>query len=568
MVSGEQVFFRLGGRRLDRPAGIWRAAPRKLGLGVLLASLCLAWIRPALHAQTVVEASGLAILPADFSFPQSDNEPGAETPEPTSSPNEAADALKLADVIASLYRAYPVIAQARLERARAGGQLTGAYGAYDTKLQGYTLSEPTGFYRNFRHGIGVARQTWWGGYVSAGYRVGRGDFQPWYKERETNESGEFTLGVAWPLLQGRAIDAQRVAVFQASLAMRAADPLVQSAILSNSRDAALAYWKWVSLGMTLQAQRELLQLAEQRGVQFEEGVAAGKFAEVDLIFNQQLIAERGGKVIETDQAFRAAGFKLSIFLRDESGQPILPEDSWLPEYFPQIQPLPPGDLQQDIADALQRRPELQQLRFDLRQIQWERQLACNHLLPRVDVIAEASQDVGVPASSINDKGQFELIIGLQGEVPVQRRKARGKIQETGAKLAQIEQKLRLVRDKISIELQTAYNGLQLSARRIEQAEVALLASIDTLARYRFAFERGRENLIFINLLESKVNEAEIQLVDAQQSWFAALAAMQFALGLDPLDQAIAVSRLAPSGRPGPAHLPAPRVSDTDETDPP
>ncbi len=297
------------------------------------------------------------------------------------------DRLTLADVIASVYRFYPLLEQSRLERARAQGQLLEAYGAYDTKLQGYTLSEPTGFYENYRNGIGLARQTWWGGYLSAGYRLGRGAFQPWYKERETNEAGEFKLAMGLPLLQGRAIDAQRVAVFQASLAGQAAEPLIQLTLLMAAREGSTLYWEWVAAGATLDAQRELLGLAEQRGEQYEIGVAAGKFPEIDLIFNQQLIAERRGKVLETQQKFRATSFKLSLYLRNDVGQSIIPNDDWLPTRFPVIEPLPPGDFQADLSAALSRRPELMLLQYETRHIQLDQQLARNQLLPQLDLIS-------------------------------------------------------------------------------------------------------------------------------------------------------------------------------------
>ncbi len=473
----------------------------------------------------------------------------------TATADNQEERLELADVIASVYRSFPMIEQARLERARAQGQLVEAFGAYDTKLQGYSLTEPTGFYENYRNGIGVARQTWWGGYIGAGYRIGRGEFQPWYKERETNEAGEFKLAMGIPLLQGRAIDAQRVAVFQASLAGQAAEPLIQASLLYAAREAAMLYWEWVAAGAVLDAQREMFELAQQRGEQYEVGVKAGKFAEIDLIFNQQLIAERRGKVLETEQKFRATSFKLSIFLRNEVGQPMIPDDAWLPGHFPVIEPQPASDFQTDLAAALARRPELMLLQYEQRQIQLDQQLARNQLLPQLDLMSEASQDIGTPASSLNDKGQFELLVGVQGEVPIQRRKARGKIQSTAAKMAQIEQKLRLQRDKIGAELQTAYNALVLFSQAVEQSELALRAAVDTLSRYRFAFDRGKVDLIYINLLETKVNETEIKLVESQRSWFAALAEMQAALGLDPLDQAQIVSQLPDSTRLGPGNLP-------------
>lgn len=459
------------------------------------------------------------------------------------------DALVLADVIASVYRSYPEIIQARQQAGLTSGELMSARGAYDVKFNAYSLSEPTGYYENYRNGLKLARQTWWGGYVEAGYRVGRGFYQPWYKERQTDDAGEFKASIIQPLLQGRAIDPQRVAVFQASLARQAVGPTIQQTLLQISLDATTNYWQWVAAGSSLQAQQELLKLAEERGKQYEAGVEAGKFAEIDLILNQQLIAERSAKVLETERKYRETAFKLGLFLRDNAGQPIVPEDQWIPQKFPAIQPPPPGDFQSDLAAALSRRPEPQILQYQIRGIQLDRQLACNEMLPRFDFIAEASQDMGEPATKSDDKGEFELVIGFTSEVPIQRRKARGKVQSTTAKIAQTNQKLRLVRDKIGVELQTAYNALTLSGQIVEQSEASLRASIDTLDRYRFAFERGKIDLIYLNLLETKANETEIKLIEAQQSWFEALAQMQIALGLDPLEQAMTVSALPPSELP-------------------
>jgi outer membrane protein TolC len=293
-------------------------------------------------------------------------------------------------------------------------------------------------------------------------------------------------------------------------------------------------------------------------------VDAGKFAEIDLVFNEQLIAERKGKVLETQQKFRASTFKLSLFLRDESGEPMVPDDTWLPELFPAIET--PGEFSfpNELAAAISRRPEPQVLELEIRQLALEQQLASNNLLPRVDVLAQASQDIGTPASSINDKGQFEMVIGLQGEVPIQRRKARGKIQSTQAKIAQLSQKLRMQSDKIGTEIRIARNSLELSASIVEQAEVALRASLETLTRYQFAFEKGKADLIYINLLETKLNESEIKLVEAQRNWFVALAELQAILGLDPLDQAFAVSQLPNSNRPGPGRLPTAESNADDE----
>jgi outer membrane protein TolC len=460
-----------------------------------------------------------------------------------------AEGLSIADVIASLYQCYPEIQQAREEWRRANGELLSAWGAYDTKLKGYSLNEPTGFYENHRHAIGVARQTWWGGYLSAGYRIGRGDFQPWYKERETDKGGEFKLGWTQPLLQGRAIDLNRVSVFQSSLARRAAQPILQQAILDAARAATETYWKWVASGRVLEAQQKLLDLAKERGEQYAEGFDAGAFAEIDVILNQQLIAEREVKVLDSQRKFQAAAFKLSLYLRDETCQPIVASETWLPEDFPITERPMGGDLQTDLAASLDRRPEPRALQIEIDKVRWDQQLASNNMLPAFDFIAEASQDMGTPASSSDDKNEFLLVVGVQGEVPLQRRKARGKLQSTAAKIAQLRQKLFLQQNKIEAELKTAYNALQLNSQIVEQAVVSLEAANESLERYRFAFNEGKIDLIYLNLLETKANETEIKLIQAQGNWFTTLGEMQAALGLDPLEQALLVSELPPAVRP-------------------
>jgi outer membrane protein TolC len=196
----------------------------------------------------------------------------------------------------------------------------------------------------------------------------------------------------------------------------------------------------------------------------------------------------------------------------------------------------------------------------------DRRLARNQTLPRLDFIVEGSKDVGEPGSSSDDKGPFELVIGAQSEVPIQRRKALGKIQSTSAKIAQMQEKLRLQRDKITQEIRTAYNKLELSAKVVEQSDLSLRAAVEALDRYRFAFERGKIDLIYLNLLETKANETEIKLIDAQRSWFMALAEFQAASGLDPIDEARLVTELPPSDRPGPGRLPHPDLPQPAEFD--
>ncbi|MFO0180506.1 MAG: hypothetical protein ACK517_01855, partial [bacterium] len=51
------------------------------------------------------------------------------------------DALQLNDVIASTFRAFPLIEIARLQAGIARGEIQSAWGAYDTKIEYYSLNQ-------------------------------------------------------------------------------------------------------------------------------------------------------------------------------------------------------------------------------------------------------------------------------------------------------------------------------------------------------------------------------------------------------------------------------------------
>ena len=445
--------------------------------------------------------------------------------------------LQLSDVIASTYRAFPLLEIARLQAGVAAGQQTSAMGAYDVKLEYYSLSQPVGFYETYRNGIGVARQLWWGGYASAGYRIGRGNFEPWYKERQTNDGGEFKVAFVQPLLQGRAIDPSRVELFQSNLRRQTVGPEIQSQILIAGLDAAKAFWFWVEIGNVLKAQENILEIAVKRGQQLERTRAAGAASNLEVSLNAQQIYERKLKVNETRQKFRDHAFKLSLFLRDESGSPLLAPPEWLPVDFPEIAAVSVSDFETDFQTALASRPELTLIELDRQSSRWDLALARNQLLPNVDFSIQSIQNVGQGTSAINDKGQFQVEAGVIGGVPIQRRKPIGKIQATEAKLKQISQKLEYQRNKIEIELRTARNALDIAQQNVVAARELLKQANITVSIFRRSFEAGKTDLFFLLNQEIKVNDSEVKLLEAERDFFTAMAAMQAALGLDPLEQA-------------------------------
>ncbi|MFN9852709.1 MAG: TolC family protein [Planctomycetota bacterium] len=463
-------------------------------------------------------------------------------PTPAGDAQAMGESLLLSDVIASTYRAYPEIEIARLESGVARGRVTSSLGAYDLNLEYYSLNRPIGAYENFRNGVALARQLWWGGYAMAGYRIGRGDFEPWYKERETDKGGEFTVGWIQPLLQGRAIDPYRVALFQANLDQAAVQPEIQFNVLWTSLDAAYAYWSWVEAGNVLRSQEELLKLAIQRNDILIKLLDRGLSTRNELSINAQTISERQLKVFDAQQKFRNAAIKLAIFLRDDSGAPMLAAPEWRPGGFPVEEQLPQIHFEADFEAAQQRRPELQLIAIDVQRLRWDLELARNQLLPTFDAQLRTFKNVGDVASRFDDKEEAMVETGFEGGVPIQRRKARGKIDSTLAKLQQIEQKRVFQVNKIEIELRRAANDLDFSKQMVDRSAQLVRETRETLEYFRRDFAAGNRDFLFLLQQEAKVTESEIKLLDAEREYFMSLAKLQTTLGLDPLEQALNIKQ--------------------------
>lgn len=443
---------------------------------------------------------------------------------------QATARLLLEDVISSVRVTFPAVQQAAARRAEFAANITTALGEFDDVLEGHSINQPLSFYENYRHGLSVKRPLWYGGYASAGYRLGDGNFEPWYGERETDEGGEFKLGVDLPLLQGRAIDKRRAALRAAQLESGRTEPEFLFELLNAQGAAAIAYWEWVAAGQQVRIQQRLLDLAILRARQFGIREREGDIAEFLKIDNDRIVASRRIKLVETQRKFGETAVKLSLYLRDLTGQPQLPAADLLPGEFEQLETFPDRFSNALITSALSSRPEIRILEFDASVLRVELAQANNQFLPELNVILEAAQDIGGQTSSKGDKSPAEIEAGVYGSVPLQRRMARGKIDSLQAKLAQVDAKLRLTRDKIATEIQQLIVAREAAISQIEQAEENLRLTEQSLRFAVIALDNGDITLPVFNIYEQAVADAESVLVVALAEYYIAESLLQIAIG--------------------------------------
>lgn len=428
--------------------------------------------------------------------------------------------LLLEDVLQSTETSYPVLLAAIQERAMAQGKALSAEGEFDTKLAVKSEMNQLGFYKNRTNGATIEQPLAdWGGEVFGGYKRGQGNFGPWEQDLLSLSRGEWSGGVRLPLLRNRETDERRTDLTVARLAIELADASIEKQRLKLLETAAKSYWEWVSVGRKLDVAESLMGLAEDRIRQVEDQVEAGAIAAIEIADNRRAVLERRSAVVSAEREFQNATFELSLFYRDDQGEPRLAGRDRLPE-FPEPSGVSDAELKAGLDRALERRPEIAGTMVEVRQNMAELGLARNQMLPEIDLTTEYGRDVGT--GSITKRGN-ELMAGVTLKSPFQRRKAKGKIALQEAKLDQLEQKLRFARNRIEVEVRDAVSALDAALQQLELARAEMDVAQQLAQAERDRFELGDSTLFVVNLRELSAAGARMRVVSALAESHKALA---------------------------------------------
>ncbi|MEM7519278.1 MAG: TolC family protein, partial [Planctomycetota bacterium] len=320
-------------------------------------------------------------------------------------------------------------------------------------------------------------------------------------------------------------------MWDARLKQERAEPRVLAKRLDATRKAATTYWKWAAAGMKLRIAERVLDLAETRMAGVRRSVELGQLAPIAVTENQRLIVERQAILIDAQRVLQQAAIALSLFLRDEEGNPVVPGVEQLPDSLPLPRSpdltLVPGDL----SLALQRRPELRAQEIELERMKLQMAGSENDLLPEFDVGVAASQDYGDAVSDPDDKGPFEFDAFFRFQVPLQRRKAKGKLRQVEAKANKLQREIQFQKDQILAQVQDVSLRLTQTWARLAQIQENAALALELERAELISLTAGQSDLLRVNLREQQTAKAESSLVEVITEHFQALAEYRAFLGL-------------------------------------
>lgn len=437
-----------------------------------------------------------------------------------------AGVLDLDEVLGSIDR-FPATVAAAEERRIAAGESLAARGSFDPVVRARGLVDVIGYYRNQVFDVSIEAPTpLWGATFIAGYRVGLGDFPIYDGKLATNASGEVRAGLSLPLLRNGPIDRRRANIERAKVGERIADEGVRLQRLELERAAMARYWEWVGAGFRWRIARDLLALAEARQAQLVARVAAGDIPDIERLENERALRQREAQVVAARRGVEQAAIELAVFLRDQNGGPLPPPVTRLPDRLqePASASLP---IESAVLDSLRLRPERRRLSLFVEQQDVERRFARNQLLPGVDVFGLVSRDFGAGEKS---RSQTELELGIQVDLALLFRGARGRLEVAEGQLARANAQLRLLERRIEAEVRDISSALRAGRERLalvrRELELATALAKAELER----FELGDSTLLLVNLREQAAAEAGVREVDAMVDLHRANAQFRLAQG--------------------------------------
>ncbi|MBX3218168.1 MAG: TolC family protein [Labilithrix sp.] len=436
--------------------------------------------------------------------------------------------LSLEEVLTNVETRYPLLLAEAQAVAAAQGEELSAWGSFDPKWKTKAAAFPLGYYQYGMVDSYIEQPLYWRGLsVFGGYRLGQGKFPLYYDGYRTNSFGEARAGVIVPLLRGGSIDEERAKLWKAEAGLNAAREGLAATKLEFQRNAAYKYWEWIAAAKKLEVAKALLQRAVERNTAITVRVARGDAPAIEQTDNARAIVEREQQVVSAERELTAARLSLSLYLRDDEGNPVIPAAERVPERFPEPTRLDARMVESDVSRALGKRPEIRVYEARRRQYEVERDLAENDAWPTLNVLLAGSKQFG---DGYPERQPAAVEAGLLLDIPLRTRKADGRARAADARFLAYDLHLRYMKDKITLEVRDAAAGTDAAAARLGLArrELELAQQLEQAERQRF--DMGDSTMLFVNIREQATFDAARRELDTLLEHHKALALYRAVVG--------------------------------------
>lgn len=323
----------------------------------------------------------------------------------------------------------------------------------------------------------------------------------------TGQAGNYSvLGLQLSLWKNLTLDPDRAALKNAKYDSKMAKAEKTLTTLDIGRLGQLGYWQWVTAKKVKEAYEGLLKNGEMRNEYLIARKNKGDVAQILVTENEQYVASRNGLLQAAKERLLRAEYSLSLFYRDGNGEPIIPNDTEVFEDYPANLAvlLENVDLNSNIDELMKKRPDMNNLAFNLDKTEVDLDLAKQDLRPQVDVTTEYFQRT----ETHPDMPRDYLMVIAQVSIPIERNLGNGNIAAARARRMVAEKEMSYGRQYYKYEVMANRQALHLQLEQVKQSEIEFTKSKELVASENYKFKTGGGNLFLVNLREEAQARAE------------------------------------------------------------
>lgn len=365
-----------------------------------------------------------------------------------------------------------------------------------------------------------------------------------------NPSLNASLGFSFsqPLLRGCCLFTQRAPILIARRSLNQSRSNFEASVNTSIQRAVDQYWGVVQARENLNVLRRSLEQAEATYAQNKRALELGALPPLDIYRSESQVASRRVSVIQAEYDLK----QLEDDLRRTIGADLDPSirvlDLDLTERAEPSGELLTMDSQAALAQAMQRRPELEAFRQQIANDDAGIRLAHNALQPDLSVggaYSSAGNNVlqvpGVPPTvarggltdTFGQLAGFDFTgytISLNLRLPIKNRAAEADLanSEIGKKRSLYQ--LRQTEQSITLETRNAVHDLEQAKLSMGAARIARDLSQKNLEAEQRKYELGAQTIFFVLDAQTQLAQSELSLLQANISYQRAVTALERATG--------------------------------------
>jgi len=418
-----------------------------------------------------------------------------------------------------IYQSHPIAKQINIQRDVAAQYLKKARGGFDPKVGAdwdFKNFDKKNYYNILNAYLKVP--IWSDIAIEAGYNYTNGYYLN--PENKLPEAGQAYLGVKIPLLNGLWTSERRTTLQQAKLMLGASEAEIQALLNDLLYKAGKTYWDWVKVYNELLVVRESLENAKTQFKATKTSFEQGDKPAVDTLKSFIQIQERtvllANKLIEVQNATRL----VSSYLWNANQEPLVLQEGMYPVALQQLamQPLE-DDLLENSLNQLQQHPNILMYDFKLQNLDLERKLKVNNLLPKLDFKYNFLSTEHVdffPSSAAAPVENYKL--GVKFSMPIFIRKERADLALVKLKLKATSYQQEAKRRDLQVKVENYFNEVQNFALQTTTIEQMVANYTALLEVERIKFSIGESSVFMVNTRENQLLDAQMKLIKQQVTY--------------------------------------------------